>query len=157
MKSARYLLGCFRTGEANDPEVFISAVIRILSAYPLDVIRAVIDPLTGIPGRQNWLPTPHEVKAACDEIWLPRQRKEAQQQQIRAQLAERARIENAAKKRRMTYDELIEMCAKDGVFIGSARDRRISDDAATVKARFGISDEQWDAIPDGPPISKSVG
>lgn len=155
MKAARYLLGCFRTGDANDPEVFISAVIRILRAYPMDIVQKVIDPLDGIPGRQNWLPTPHEVKAACDALYLPRLRAEQREKDLQRQLAERE--ENEARGRRPSYQELVDLCAKDGLFIGERRLHRLPGDAAEVKAHLGISDEQWDAIPDSPPISRSVG
>jgi hypothetical protein len=72
LRAAKLLLGCYRTGEANDPETFGAAVAAVLSAYPLDVVRYVCDPRTGLPGSSKWMPNPAEVKAACDEqlAWL---------------------------------------------------------------------------------------
>lgn len=70
--AAKQLLGCYRTGEANDPETFGAAVAAVLSAFPLEVIRYVCDPRTGLPGTSKWMPNPAEVKAACEDRvrWL---------------------------------------------------------------------------------------
>lgn len=40
----------------------------------MDVVRFVCDPRTGLPGSSKWMPSPFEVKAACDERahWLKR-------------------------------------------------------------------------------------
>jgi len=65
-KYAKLLLGCYRAGDANDPEVYTAAIIAILSDYPDEVQRTVTDPRAGLPARVQWLPTPKEVKDACD-------------------------------------------------------------------------------------------
>jgi hypothetical protein len=68
LDAARMLLGCYRTGEANDPDVYIAAVVRVLSGYPIEVVHHVIDPLTGIPSKIEWLPKLSEIKQACERI-----------------------------------------------------------------------------------------
>jgi hypothetical protein len=73
-KYAKLLLGCFRTGDATDPEVYTRAVVMVLADYPDDVIERVVDPRTGIPSRMNWLPTIAEIKSACEDIEGPRRR-----------------------------------------------------------------------------------
>lgn len=73
-KYAKLLLGCFRTGDATDPEVYTRAVVVVLADYPDDVIERVIDPRSGIPSRMNWLPTIAEIKSACEDIEGPRRR-----------------------------------------------------------------------------------
>lgn len=84
------LLGSSRTGEANDPETYISAVVRVLSAYPMDVVAHVVDPLDGVLSRVNWLPTPKEVRDACEEFHGPQRRMSAFEDRSKAQLEERA-------------------------------------------------------------------
>jgi hypothetical protein len=72
LKATRQLLGCFRTGEANDPAIFAAAVAAVLSDYPLEIIQYVCDPRTGLPSSSKWMPTAAEVKAACEgrATWL---------------------------------------------------------------------------------------
>jgi hypothetical protein len=73
-KYAKLLLGCFRTGDATDPEVYTTAVVAVLADYPDDVIERVIDPRTGLPSRLNWLPTIAEIKSACEDLYGHRRR-----------------------------------------------------------------------------------
>lgn len=85
---ARILFGSFRTGEANDPNVYVAAVAATLAAYPEDVIKDVTRP-EGLPRQQDFLPTVREVYLACEEIMRPRREHAARQERIRKQLAER--------------------------------------------------------------------
>lgn len=71
---AKLLLGCFRTGDATDPEVYAGAVIIVLADYPDDVIERVVDPRHGLPSRMNWLPTIAEIKSACEDLYGHRRR-----------------------------------------------------------------------------------
>lgn len=72
---AKVLFGCYRMGDANDPEIYTQAVVAVLSDYPDDVITRVVDPRKGLPSRQQFLPTVAEVKAACEEIYQPIRRR----------------------------------------------------------------------------------
>lgn len=63
---APVLLGCYRTGDANDPQVYVAAIIAVLSDYAPEVQRLVCDPRAGLPSRASWLPTVAEVKSACN-------------------------------------------------------------------------------------------
>src|ERR1019366_3330787 len=63
---AKLLFGCFRKGDANDPETYTAAVTAILAEYPQEVIRYVTDPRTGIPRKSKFMPNPAEVAEACD-------------------------------------------------------------------------------------------
>lgn len=60
------MIGCYRKGEANDPEIYAAAVTAILSEYPEEVIQRVTDPRTGIPRQLKFMPNPAEVAEACD-------------------------------------------------------------------------------------------
>lgn len=61
------LFGCFRKGDANDPEIYTAAVASVLADYEPDVIVRVTDPRTGLPRKTKFLPNPAEVGEACDE------------------------------------------------------------------------------------------
>ena len=62
---AAVLFGCYRRGEANDPEGYTAAIAAILSEYSPEVIQHVTDPRTGLPRKTNFLPTVQEVDLAC--------------------------------------------------------------------------------------------
>lgn len=62
---ARLLFGCYRTGDANDPETYVAAITAVLARYPEDIITQVTHPVTGLPHTKSWLPTVKEVADAC--------------------------------------------------------------------------------------------
>lgn len=78
----RILIGCFRSGDAADPEVYVTAVGAVLSRYPEDVVRQVTDPVRGLPGRSKWLPTVSEVREACEALMRPRVEAEARRKRF---------------------------------------------------------------------------
>lgn len=107
------LLGSFRKGEAENPEVYVSAITRIFDAYPEHVISFVTDPLTGLPGKTDWLPTPREVREACDARLTALSEATAREIEWRAradagrrQIVERERAE-AERVVRPSYAELL--------------------------------------------------
>lgn len=59
--------GSFRKADADDPETFTAGCTRLFTAYHPDVVRYVVDPVTGLPGRSEWLPSLKKVKEALDE------------------------------------------------------------------------------------------
>lgn len=93
---ARVLFGCYRKGEANDPETYAAAVAAVLSEYPENIIRAVTDPRCGIPSRSDWLPTVAEVKKACEALYGPVRRTSEWDKQAVEQIQNRARLEGRA-------------------------------------------------------------
>jgi hypothetical protein len=86
---ASILLGCFRTGDANDPEVYIAAVVAVLARYPESVIRDVTEPASGLPARLKWLPTIAEIREECDVLDARIKRREERERQIAEQFAAR--------------------------------------------------------------------
>lgn len=46
--------------------MYVSAVAKILSAYPARIVMAVTDVERGLPVKNQWLPTLAELKAACE-------------------------------------------------------------------------------------------
>lgn len=90
---AKILLGCYRTGEANDPDTYVAAITAILSRYPQEVITAVTHPATGLPSKKGWLPTVKEVVEACDAAYEPIIQNELRLKRIKEQVEQREREE----------------------------------------------------------------
>lgn len=86
-RRAAILLGCYRKGDAEDPETYSASVAAVLSTYPQEVAYRVTDPRTGLAGRSQWLPTVAEVRAACEAEMAPSRaqaRREAQRSHTEA-------------------------------------------------------------------------
>ena len=64
---AAILFGCYRRGDANDPEIYTAAITAILAEYPPEVIQHVTDPRTGIARKIKFLPSIPELDEACKE------------------------------------------------------------------------------------------
>jgi hypothetical protein len=112
------LIGCYRKGEADNPEVYTTALAAILEGYPESVVRFVTDPRTGLPGRSNWLPTIAEARGACETAMKPI-REEAERERRKR---ERGALPPPAKTWRPTREEL--MARYPDLIIGSAFDAK---------------------------------
>jgi hypothetical protein len=151
-KAAQMLLGCYRTGDAHDPEIYVTAAVAVLSDYPLDIVNAVTDPRTGIPSRIKWLPTIAEIKDACEDIAGPRRRMAEWETRSRAQLDERAQLEaldGNTERERITegFKQLLARLQPDKA------DKANQYTPEAVKAKLGLTDEQWASMPDALPDS----
>ncbi len=127
-------------------------MIRILAAYPIDVVQEIVDPLNGLPGKCDWLPTMAEIKRACDAIHLPRVARQEKERLIKEQLEERARLE-ALPSPRQTYEEFVAEMKVRGLPIDGRPYNPDRDSVESIRKRFNISQEQWNAIPDLPPAN----
>lgn len=149
MERARTLFGCYRKGDAHDPETYVAAVAAVLSEYPDDTIWTVTDPRAGLPSKVGWLPTVKEVKDACEAHYGPTRRTQEREAAERRQLAEREQLRITDNRPRKTYEELIADCQAHGLNIGPKKPTVESIDG--FLAEHGVSREQFDALPDLPP------
>jgi hypothetical protein len=83
------LLGCYRTGDANDPETYVAAIAATLARYSEDIITDVTHPVSGLPSKKSWLPTVKEVHDACEELDDRNRQQVARECRIAEQLAAR--------------------------------------------------------------------
>ena len=63
------LFGCYRRGEANDPDAYVLAIAAVLSRYEPDLVREVTDPNTGIQTTEKYMtfmPNAGELKVYCE-------------------------------------------------------------------------------------------
>lgn len=71
IERAKVLFGCYRRGEANDPDAYVAAVAAVLSRYETDLIREVTDPNTGIQTTEKYMsfmPNAGELKVYCESV-----------------------------------------------------------------------------------------
>lgn len=107
---AKLLLGCYRTGDANDPATYVAAITAILARYPQEVITKVTHPATGLPSKKGWLPTVKEVVDACDEAHEPIIENELRLKRIKDQMEAR---ERESRGERPTLAQLQERFGRD--------------------------------------------
>lgn len=144
-KGAARLLGCYRTGDANDPEVYIAGVVAVLSRYTVEIIREVTEPATGLPSKSNWLPTIAEIRKECDLLEEREKRKIYLARQLERQFADREKAVDRSV--RPSYEELKRRCHEVGLMIGPKGSRLPPLDVSAFRQKHNISKEQWDAIP----------
>lgn len=94
---AALLLGCYRTGDANDPATYVAAITAVLARYPEEVMTIVTHPVTGLPSKTGWLPTIKEVTDACNAAVEPIRQQEARLKRIKEQMEMRERMEHGEK------------------------------------------------------------
>lgn len=65
------MFGCYRRGDANDPDIYVAACTAVLTHYTSEIVKAVTDPCFGLPSRKTdsgWsgLPDVADVKETCE-------------------------------------------------------------------------------------------
>lgn len=68
---ADLMFGCYRRGDANNAETYVTAISAVLIHYSPDVVKAVTDPYSGLPSRKkengySGMPDVADVKEACE-------------------------------------------------------------------------------------------
>jgi hypothetical protein len=106
LERAKLMLDCWRTGGANSPETFITAVAAVLARYPDHVIFEVTNPMSGLPIELTWMPSIKDVHDACEKMMEPIYRRQRHEAMLEKHRAERAEQEEIANRPRPTLDEL---------------------------------------------------
>lgn len=86
---AETIVGFYPARQVFDPRIYISGLTAIFAAYPLDFVKRVCNPVTGLPGKQKFLPAPAEVKEALDAEAARRIRIQANARYVLQQAAKR--------------------------------------------------------------------
>lgn len=74
---AKLLFGSYRRGDANDPDVYVAAVAKVLAGYDASLIRDVTDPEIGISTTEkfaSFMPNAGELKRYCEDVAARRAR-----------------------------------------------------------------------------------
>lgn len=140
---AKVLLGAYGSAKASDPSVYVAHIRRVLSDYPLWVAK---EAACRVPDQLKWLPAPSEVREVCEEIYGPFIRKQQQEERIGQQLAAREYILPRAQQ---TYEEFCAEMRTRGMPIRKQDRAEQQFDKKAFMAKFQITDQMWDATPEG--------
>lgn len=152
---ATAMLGFYRKDDAWDPEMFLTGISAVLAKYPREIIEKVTHPADGLPSKLKFPPTPAEVKEACEHEMIPIRRRDDHEARERARL--RNREPEIDRSKRATAEEIKADLAKRGFVMGE-RGRVVAIETPDmVKAKLGITNEQWNAIPDQPESMRNRG
>jgi hypothetical protein len=149
---ARRLTGAYPSLKLHDPEIFVAELIASLLRYPAWVGEQAIEQAKR--ASPQFVPSVPMVTEACESV--VGQTREAMtyahewEEQSRRQLAQRkeqeaAEIESLEYRRRAAERILAEYRA--GV---SSKRMQTIETPETVKAKYGLSEQQWGAIPESP-------
>lgn len=105
-RKVNLLFGSFKKSDADDPETFTAGCLRLFTAYPREVVEHVVDPMTGLAGKEDWVPSLAKVKAALEARASQLARQREREDHRATTLADRARAAAVARNRRPTLDEL---------------------------------------------------
>src|SRR5262245_53631239 len=72
----KILLGCCRTVQGIDPQIFAEGALLIMCRYPLDILKAVVDPHAGLPSKLKWDLKLADITEACEILMEPRRQYE---------------------------------------------------------------------------------
>jgi hypothetical protein len=73
-EAAARLIGFYPTINASEPKVYAAGLVQLFSRYPEHLVAEAIDPVNGLPGECDYLPTIAKVKAFLEPRWLNFQR-----------------------------------------------------------------------------------
>lgn len=62
-EAAERLIGFYPTITASNPKVYAAGLVKLFSNYPEHLVEEAIDPVNGLPGECDYLPTIAKVKA----------------------------------------------------------------------------------------------
>jgi hypothetical protein len=61
-------MSSFRRPDAFDADAYTGVLVQMLINFPEWVVRKALDPMTGLPAKQSWMPTAFEVLQACKDV-----------------------------------------------------------------------------------------
>lgn len=142
------LLGGYPSLSLHDPETYIAMVTSLLCQHAYWVGERAIDQASNVS--QFIPPTKGQLVEALDTFRPQVSWTDTYDARSREQLAARLALAPPEDEPRQTFEEIKAEMIERGFNWGGMRDRKPIETAATVRAKFGLSQAQWDAIPDAP-------
>ncbi len=145
------LLGGYPSLSLHDPETYIASVTALLCGFSWWVGERAIEKVST---ESKFVPSKAEVAAACQHF-APSSRVRTWgddwDARSRAQLAERERQEALPPPPKQTIEELRAEMRARGLNMGGPAGH--TETPETVRAKLGLTQEEWDALPDADPGS----
>lgn len=145
------LMGAYPSISLHDPEVYIAELVAVFTQYAIEVAeRAIEQAKLESPSR---VPTVPQIKAACQEqrrdhafTYAMEYERRSQQQLQDWREIERENEREPLEHRRQVAARIL------GEYHGSKPDgQKPIETPAAVMAKYGLTQEQWDALPDAQP------
>lgn len=131
-------------------KAYLGAIASILCKYSRMVATKCADPTSGVAIKCRFHPTPADVVAWCETEVDSMRHMVDWHRRTAQQLRERDDIEARPTPSADVIERVRrEMAAAGMPIMGDAKTAH-GETPETVKARFGLSDEQWDKLPDAP-------
>ena len=99
----RMIIGNYPRAEVDDPAVYFTSILIILSEYPQEILDRLTDPRTGLPRHCKFLPRVSEVAEMCEAELKRRRRYVLQTDALLKEHARRESIRQSAN--RATFTE----------------------------------------------------
>jgi len=104
---ARLILGSYRADQANDPDIYVTAIAHLLSRYATNIGARLTDPKEGIAGKFKFLPTVSEVREEAERLVEEELRPSRRSASIQRQLQEREEYERQDKTEPLEYRQKV--------------------------------------------------
>jgi hypothetical protein len=142
------MIDAIPNGRAAITDSYIGNIASLLCQYPRQVALGCADPLRGVLTKTRFVPTICDVVEWCDPQREAMQRTVRREDQIAQQFLEREEFA-ALPPPKQTVEEVRAEMRERGLPMGSATAAH-TDTPASAMARFGLSQAEWDAIPNQP-------
>lgn len=144
------LLGCYPSPNLHDPETYIASVTALLCGYSYWVGERAVE---RVVNTAKFVPSRAEIVESCEHFAPSKRTMDSASEWDRlaaAQAEERLRIESSTSS--AERERVLGGFAELRAHLHSGGDRRKAREFTpeAVKARYGITQEQWNAIPDLP-------
>lgn len=156
------------TGRISNPETFLTSLLTVMTHYPIEICEVIADPFCGLPGRQEKLPTPFAIRQLGEELMGPIRRQADRHRLYAQQQLDRIEQKSLEEDRghRETMEQIEERLAARGMYLNSYRKRRPDlfgtngqphgETPESVRQKFGLTPEQWAALPDRHPTKEPI-
>lgn len=149
------MLNGYPQGKASAPKSYIGTIAALLCKYPRVIALECADPTRGVATTTEFLPTVARMVNWCEPHVERMQRIVDLNDRSATQLREREHMEalegaEPIEHRRRVVERVRGDLIAAGMPLESDRARAHGETAATVKAKHGLTDAQWDEIPDQP-------
>ncbi len=135
---------------------YIGAIATLLCQYPRTIATECADPVLGVMRECEFLPSVAKVVSWCEARVGTMRTVVDYDDRTKHQLAERARLErevaaDTPEHRAAVVQRIRKAMAAAGMpILGDEKSNRGELDAETVRKRFGLTEAEWNAIPEGP-------
>lgn len=142
------MIDAYPNGRASIMDSYLGNMAALLCKYPRLIALRCMDPTIGVATKTKFIPTIADVVEWCEPPTADMHRTVAREDAIAKQIADRKEL-TVLPPPKQTIEELRAEMRARGMNMGGPVGHKETPE--TVKAKLGLTDAQWDAIPDADP------